>query len=87
MEKVWSDRAWDDYLWWQRSDRALLRRLNELIEACERDPFRGVGKPEPLRHNRHGYWSRRIDAEHRLVYKVQDGQLRIASCRNHYDPL
>ncbi len=84
MDKLWTDEAWADYLWWQQQDRKILKRLNELIRACERDPFQGIGKPEPLRHDRRGYWSRRITAEHRLVYKVENGQLRIASCRDHY---
>ena len=84
MDKVWADQAWEDYLWWQANDRRILRRLNELIRDCERDPFHGTGKPEPLRHDKRGYWSRRITQEHRLVYKVENGQLRIAVCRNHY---
>jgi toxin YoeB len=85
MEKVWTDAAWADYLWWQQADPKVLARLNELIRDSERDPFHGIGKPEPLRGNRKGYWSRRITSEHRLVYCVTDGQMRIVSCRNHYD--
>ena len=85
MQKVWDDEAWDDYLWWQQTDRKVLRRINDLIKACERDPFGGIGKPEPLRFDRKGYWSHRITSEHRLVYEVKDGQLRIASCRDHYN--
>lgn len=79
-----SDHAWQDYLHWQQADRKVLKRINELIKAIERDPFRGIGKPEPLRHALAGYWSRRIDDEHRLVYKVGDGVLMIAAARYHY---
>lgn len=79
-----SDHAWQDYLHWQQADRKMLRRINDLIKAIERDPFQGIGKPEPLRHALAGYWSRRIDNEHRLVYKVGDGILMIAAARYHY---
>ena len=76
--------AWEDYLYWQASDPKRLRRINELLRAIQRDPFRGIGKPEPLRGNWSGYWSRRIDREHRLVYSVADGCILIAQCRFHY---
>ena len=76
--------AWDDYLFWQKTDRKTLRRINELIRAIQRDPFKGIGKPEPLRGNWAGFWSRRIDREHRLVYTVDMDQLLIAQCRFHY---
>lgn len=76
--------AWDDYLWFQQNDKAGLKRINLLIKAIQREPYDGVGKPEPLRHNLSGFWSRRITAEHRLVYLVEDGQIRIAMCRYHY---
>lgn len=79
-----SDNAWQDYLHWQQTDAKILRRINELIKAIGRDPFRGIGKPEPLRHALAGYWSRRINDEHRLVYKVQAGVLMIAAARYHY---
>jgi len=79
-----SDHAWQDYLHWQQADRKMLRRINDLIKAIERDPFQGIGKPEPLRHALAGYWSRRIDNEHRLVHKVGDGILMIAAARYHY---
>jgi toxin YoeB len=85
---VFSSRAWDDYLWCQREETKLLARLNELIEQCRRHPFKGTGKPEPLRENWAGFWSRRISDEHRLVYRVtgkgDDQQLEIAQCRFHY---
>lgn len=84
MIKQFSDNAWQDYLHWQQHDRQLLRRINELIKAIERDPFAGIGKPEPLRHALAGYWSRRINDEHRLVYKVEGKVLMIAAARYHY---
>jgi len=76
--------AWEDYLHWQKTDRKRLARINELLRAIQRDPFRGIGKPEPLRGNWSGFWSRRIDREHRLVYAVEDGVILIAQCRFHY---
>lgn len=79
-----SDEAWEDYLYWQQADRKLLKRVNELIKAVQRDPFQGVGKPEPLRHALAGYWSRRINEEHRIVYKVVGDVLMIAQLRYHY---
>ena len=84
MRKVWTDDAWDDYLWWQRHDRKMLKRINQLIRDVERDPFNGIGKPEPLRGELSGMWSRRISQEDRLVYEVADGQLIIYSAKDHY---
>ncbi len=84
MTVRWADSTWNDYAWWSRRDKARLVRINKLIEAISRDPFRGIGKPEPLRHDLAGYWSRRIDEEHRLVYKVEQGVIYIAACRYHY---
>ena len=84
MKLLFTDRAWDDYLYWQRHDKKLLRRVNELIEATRRDPFSGIGKPEPLKHSLHGLWSRRINDEHRLVYRVEDDEIVIIACRYHY---
>ncbi len=80
----WADEAWEDYLWWRKKDQRVFKRVNRLIEAVQKDPFRGIGKPEPLRHEWAGYWSRRITEEHRLVYKVAGNQLFIAACRYHY---
>ena len=85
MKKIWFDRAWDDYLLWQLQDKKTLRRINELIRDTERDPFSGIGKPEPLRGELSGFWSRRIDEYHRLVYRVRGDVLEILSCRGHYD--
>ncbi len=84
MKLRWADAAWQDYLWWSRHDRRILKRINQLIDAIQKEPFRGLGKPEPLKHNWAGYWSRRINEEHRLVYKVQGDTLSIAQCRYHY---
>jgi toxin YoeB len=79
-----SDPAWEDYLYWQQTDKKMLKRINDLIKAIQRDPFQGIGKPEPLRHALAGYWSRRITDEHRIVYKVEQGVLLIAQVRYHY---
>lgn len=76
--------AWEDYLHWQAADRKLLKKLNGLIEECRRTPFSGTGKPEPLKNELKGWWSRRIDREHRLVYRVRGDVLEIAQCRYHY---
>ena len=84
MKLVFSEQAWDDYCHWQQQDRKLLARINGLIKECSRTPFSGTGKPEPLRGSLAGWWSRRIDLEHRLVYRTQDGSLLIAQCRYHY---
>ena len=84
MKIVFEAQAWEDYLHWQTQDRKLLERVNALIKECTRTPFAGIGKPEPLRGSLAGWWSRRIDREHRLVYRVQDGGLHIAQCRYHY---
>ena len=81
---VWSDEARRDYLWWQEKDPKVFTRINALIEDIQRSPFSGLGKPEPLKHNWQGYWSRRITAEHRLVYKAEKGDISIAQCRYHY---
>ncbi|MFB1486084.1 MULTISPECIES: Txe/YoeB family addiction module toxin [unclassified Thiocapsa] len=84
MKLVFSERAWEDYLYWQTQDRKTLNRINQLIRDCQRDPFSGIGKPEALKHALAGYWSRRITDEHRLVYKVIDDALLIAQARFHY---
>jgi toxin YoeB len=80
----WADEAWQDYRWWWRHDKKRHQRINRLIDAISKDPFRGIGKPEPLKHEWASYWSRRIDDEHRLVYKVERGVIYIAACRYHY---
>ncbi|MFP4349810.1 MAG: Txe/YoeB family addiction module toxin [Thermodesulfobacteriota bacterium] len=84
MKLVFSEHAWDDYLFWQKTDKKILRRVNSLIKEAMRHHFEGVGKPEPLKHGLSGYWSRRITDEHRFVYKVSDDALEIAQLRYHY---
>lgn len=81
----WTDNAWDDYLYWQNQDKKTLKRINALIKDCLRSPFDGIGKPEPLKHDLAGYWSRRIDDTNRLVYAYENDTLIIISCRYHYD--
>lgn len=86
MRKVWFDEAWDDYVSWQHEDKKTLKRINMLVKDIERgNGFEGIGKPEPLRGNLSGFWSRRIDDTNRLVYRVKDGILEIVSCKGHYD--
>lgn len=82
---IFSDHAWEDYVWWQGHDEKTLLRINALIRECQRSPFSGQGKPEPLRGNLKGFWSRRIDREHRLVYRVSQASVEIAACRFHYE--
>lgn len=84
MSLSWASTAWEDYLYWQQTDKKTLKRINTLIKAIQRDPYEGIGNPEPLKHHWSGYWSRRIDREHRLVYKVLDDTLVIVQCRYHY---
>ena len=84
MILCWADDAWDDYLYWQQTDRKVLKRINDIIKDMKRNPFEGIGKPEPLKHQWSGYWSRRITEEHRIVYKVESNHLYIAQCRYHY---
>jgi toxin YoeB len=81
---AWTDDAWDDYLYWQGQDKKTLKRINKLITDTKRSPFEGIGKPEPLKENLAGFWSRRIDDTNRLVYVVNDAHLTIISCRYHY---
>ena len=81
---VWTKEAWKDYVYWQGQDRKTLKRINKLILDTQRTPFKGLGKPEPLKENLSGFWSRRIDESNRLVYTVDDSQLTIISCRYHY---
>ena len=85
MELVRQTNAWEDYVDWQHTDKKILERINELIKDCLRSPFKGIGKPEPLRGNYSGCWSRRITNEHRLVYKVYDNRIHILQCKYHYD--
>lgn len=84
MKLVFADAAWEDYLHWQKQDRKMVERINKLIKEVQRQPFEGVGKPEPLKHALSSFWSRRITDEHRMVYKVEDYALLIAQLRYHY---
>ena len=84
MPVKFSDHAWEDYLFWQAKDKAILKRINLLLRDIQRSPFEGIGKPEPLKHQLAGFWSRRIDDEHRLVYAIQDDCVLVAQCRYHY---
>ncbi|KAB1663237.1 Txe/YoeB family addiction module toxin [Pseudoclavibacter sp. CFCC 13611] len=85
MRIVWDADAWDDYLFWQNEDRRVIKRVNALIKDIQRNGNVGIGKPEALRHGFHGYWSRRITSEHRLVYRLAGDEIRIAQCRFHYE--
>lgn len=85
MIKAWSEIAWEDYLYWPATDKTMVKKINSLIKDIERNPFTGLGKPEPLRHELSGYWSRRIDPGHRLIYKVEADSIEIIQCRHHYD--
>jgi toxin YoeB len=81
---IFSDHAWEDYLYWQKTDKKMVKRINSLIKDIQRLPFEGVGKPEPLKHALSGYWSRRINDEHRIIYKVDSESVYIAQLRYHY---
>lgn len=84
MKLVFADEAWEDYLYWQKQDKRMVERINKLIRETEREPFAGVGKPEPLKHVLSGFWSRRITGEHRMVYRVVNNSLEIVQLRFHY---
>jgi toxin YoeB len=84
MKVVIVDGAWEDYLYWQQTDKSMLKKINGLIKEISRTPFQGTGKPEPLKENLSGFWSRRINQEHRLVYKVEDGVVIVLQCKYHY---
>ena len=85
MNKLWTDRAWDDYLHWQTQDKKTLKKLNKLIRDIERNWYVGIGKPEPLKGDLSGWWSRQIDDANRIVYRIKDGKLEVSQCRGHYD--
>ncbi|MFQ5586067.1 MAG: Txe/YoeB family addiction module toxin [Thermodesulfobacteriota bacterium] len=84
MKLVFSKNAWEDYLYWQHTDKKILKRINELIKDIQNNKYEGIGKPEPLKHSLSGYWSRRITSEHRLVYRIEKNQIMIAQLRCHY---
>lgn len=79
------DESWDDYFYWQRTDKKILKRINRLIKVISRTPYEGIGKPEALKHKYRGFWSRRIDGEHRLIYRVTNNEIWIVKCRFYYD--
>ncbi|WP_373845170.1 Txe/YoeB family addiction module toxin [Clostridium sp.] len=85
MNKSWSDEAWDDYLYWQKQDKKTLKKINDIIKDIDRIPYIGIGKPEPLKHELQGFWSRHIDSTNRLVYRIENEQIEIAQCRTHYE--
>lgn len=85
MRLLWEESAWDDYCYWQQQDRKTLKRINLLLKDIQRNFYSGLGKPEPLKENLSGWWSRRIDDSHRIVYREKDGAIIIASCRGHYE--
>lgn len=85
MKFIFVDESWEDYLYWQKTNQKYVKKINELLKDISRQPFSGIGNPEPLKFQYTGYWSRRIDGEHRLIYKVKDDEILIAKCRFHYD--
>jgi toxin YoeB len=85
MNKLWHDKAWNEYIEWQTEDKKIVKRINALLKDIDRSPFVGIGKPEPLKDDKQGYWSRRIDEANRIVYRVEQGQVIIVQCGRHYD--
>ena len=84
MKKRFSDCAWEDYLYWQKTDKKMLKKINEILKDIDRHPYEGIGKPEALKHSLSGYWSRRINLEHRCVYRIETNEIQIAQLRHHY---
>lgn len=84
MKLIFANNAWEDYLFWQQTDKKITQRINQLIKDIQRNKYQGIGKPEPLKHNLSGYWSRRINSEHRLVYKIENDSVLIAQLKYHY---
>ena len=85
MKYIFVDESWEDYLYWQKTNLKMAKKINDLLKDISRTPFTGIGKPEPLKYKYKGFWSRRIDDEHRLIYQVKDDEILIAKCRFHYD--
>jgi len=85
MKYVFVNESWEDYLFWQQTNKKIVLKINLLLKDISRNPFSGIGKPEPLKHKYKGFWSRRIDGEHRLIYQIKDDEIHIAKCRFHYD--
>ena len=84
MNLIFSDKVWEEYMYWQNTDKQILKKINQLIKDIKREPFEGIGKPEPLKYELSGFWSRRISDEHRLIYEVSESYISIVSCRFHY---
>jgi toxin YoeB len=84
MKKLWTEKGWENYLYWQEQNKKVLRKLNSIIKDIERSPYEGIGKPEPLKHSLSGWWSRHIDDDNRIVYRIKDGNLEISQCKGHY---
>lgn len=85
MKYIFVDESWEDYLYWQKTNPKYVKKINELLKSIARESYTGIGKPEPLKHNYQGFWSRRIDSEHRLIYRVKGDEIHIAKCQFHYD--
>jgi len=85
LKKIWFDKSWDDYLYWQKENKNMLKKINQLVKDIERNPFEGIGKPESLKGNLSGWWSRRIDDTHRIVYRIENNCLEILQCKEHYE--
>jgi len=85
MKKLWADKGWEHYIYWQTQDKKTLKKVNELIKDIDREPYEGIGKPEALKGNWSGWWSRRISDEDRLIYRIEDDHIEIALCRGHYE--
>ena len=85
MNYIFVDESWEDYLYWQKTNKSILKRINDLLKSISREPFSGIRKPEPLKHKYKGFWSRRINEEHRLIYRVKDNEIHVAKCRFHFD--
>jgi len=85
MKKIWADKAWEDYLYWQDNNVKQVKKINKMLKEIDRHPFEGTGHPEPLKHEKKGYWSRHVTKEDRLVYRIKDNCIEIAQCRAHYD--
>lgn len=85
MNKLWTDDAWNDYIYWSMQDKKTLKRINQLLKDIDRNRYDGIGKPEPLKHELQGFWSRRIDETNRLVYKIENNSIIILHCRGHYE--
>ncbi|MCI7249291.1 MAG: Txe/YoeB family addiction module toxin [Clostridiales bacterium] len=85
MNKLFTENGWEDYMYWQLTDKKMVKKINSIIKDIERNPYEGIGKPEPLRFDLAGLWSRRINSEHRLIYKIEGNSMFILACRHHYD--